>query len=278
MELLRFAYLAIIFLISETLTTGSLFGVSNFLLPSLLMGVGVAIDVFLATIAKFQDDNLAWKSWTLPVTITHTLFPALGYFSFWFIGEYFPALHTIHGIIGYTLISLFVYEVLSEAAGYRPVISLSRVISNWFDFSTTDARTLIAILAVSWDALWSGPALAAQAVASNWTLLQVVISFAIAGLVVAIMAELGLSIARLMRSVRFKTGRTLARFTLFGIFIQLSVISGFGLLALWYAFDAAATIYISILAASLLLAILFVVFKKQLWQTQLKEARQSLGK
>lgn len=57
-------------------------GFTSFLIPSILMGFGIAMDVFIATISKFQDKNLSWKTWTLPVTATHVLFPAFGYYLF----------------------------------------------------------------------------------------------------------------------------------------------------------------------------------------------------
>ena len=50
----------------------------GFLFPCILMGVGIAIDVTSATLSKFRDRSLALKTWTVPITGTHVLFPATG--------------------------------------------------------------------------------------------------------------------------------------------------------------------------------------------------------
>jgi hypothetical protein len=89
---------------------------------------------------------------------------------------------------------------------------------------------LALILAVSWDALWSGPAKSAQVV--NWPEFWVWASFFIVGLVVLLFAILSFLTAK-----RFK--KSLINETL-GQWLQLSIISYFGLLALMrYTLDLA---------------------------------------
>lgn len=64
--------------------------ISNFILPSILMGLGIAIDVIIATVVQFRDRGMTMKNWTLPVTATHILFPAAGYYGWWLMGEVAP--------------------------------------------------------------------------------------------------------------------------------------------------------------------------------------------
>jgi hypothetical protein len=272
----RGLYLLLLLALATAFERGFEIGLTTFLVPSILMGLGVAIDVFIATVVKFKDDNLSWKSWTLPVTITHIAFPAIGYFLFWNLTTALPFAKTTLGTVGFVLVGLFVYEVLCEAAGLTPKFGISKTISRIFGFAEDDARLFIAILAVSWDALWSGPAKAAQAAAGNWNEAQVILSFIIAGVVVAIMAELALFFASRLRRKKFTDAFALARFNACGKFIELSVIGGFGILSLWHAFSHAATLYQSISLAALILAIVFIFIRRPLKETQLKEAKEAI--
>ncbi len=125
------------------------------------------MDVFIATLAKYRDQTLSWKTWTIPVVFTHVSFPALGYFMFWALSSSLPVAQMILGLIGFVLVILFIYEVVCESAGTKPVFGISDWIGRKFGFREEDSRLFITILAVSWDALWSGPAKAAQATAGD---------------------------------------------------------------------------------------------------------------
>lgn len=268
MDIIRLLYLIVVILLSSTFESGATFGVSTFLIPSILMGIGVAIDVALATIAKFQDSNLSWRNWTFPVTITHTLFPAFGYFLFWALDGTFPIAHTILGVIGFLLVFAFLYEAILESFGKKPLFSLSVWISNCIGLSTNDARTLVAVLAVSWDALWSGPAKAAQASAGAWTGVEVILSFVIAGVVVALVAEASLTIATFLRKRQFANTQKLATVSIIGKYFELSVIGGFGILSLWNAFFTNADLYSSISIAAILLLLIFLPGFKTMKQVE----------
>ena len=275
--LVRSLYVLALFVAAQLFEQGVALGVTGFLVPSILMGLGVAIDVFIATIVQFKDTSLSWKSWTLPVTLTHIAFPAVGYFLFWNLATLLPFAQTVLGIIGFVLVALFMYEVICEAAGATPVFGISQTISSIFKYSQNDARLFIAILAVSWDALWSGPAKAAQATAGNWNEYQVVLSFAIAGLVVAIVAESALFFARYLRRRRFDNPYTLAQCNILGTYFELSVIGGFGVLSLWQAFSDNATLYQSISIAALFLIITFTLIQKPLKKQQLLDAQAAIS-
>lgn len=276
MNSLRLLYLALLGIIASTLGTEGSYNLSGFLLPSIFMGVGVGIDVFIATIVKYRDRTLSWKSWTIPVVITHITFPAFGYFLFWSLSNSLPVAKIALGIIGFVLVSLFLYEVVCESAGLKPKFGISTWISGLFNLKEKNSRTFITVLVVSWDALWSGPAKAAQASVGGWSNTEVLLSFLVAGAVVALIAELALFLAFFLRKKEFKNPISLSRYNLFGKYLELSVIGGFGVLSLWQSFSATANIYLSILISTLFMTIIFSMLFKQISLRQLKEARAAV--
>lgn len=276
MNSLRLLYLALLGIIASTLGTEGSNNLSGFLLPSIFMGVGVGIDVFIATIVKYRDRTLSWKSWTIPVVITHITFPAFGYFLFWSLSNSLPVAKIALGIIGFVLVSLFLYEVVCESAGLKPKFGISTWISGLFNLKEKNSRTFITVLVVSWDALWSGPAKAAQASVGGWSNTEVLLSFLVAGAVVALIAELALFLAFFLRKKEFKNPISLSRYNLFGKYLELSVIGGFGVLSLWQSFSATANIYLSILISALFMTIIFSMLFKQISLRQLKEARAAV--
>lgn len=251
--------------------------IANYLLPCILMGVGIAIDVTIATLARFRDTSLALKTWTVPITGTHVLFPAAGYYWFWGLAEVFPALHLLLGVAGFTLVALFAYEVICESVGANPFWGISDSISRFFGLEKGDSRRFIAILAVSWDALWSGPAKAAQAAAGHWTTNEVFASFFIAGATVAAIAQLALLVAFWLRRVKFADPVAMARFNFWAKLAELSVIGGFGVLSLWQGLLGDADLYWSIAIAFALLAVVFFIFREELMRNELSEATEAIA-
>lgn len=254
----------------------TLFNTITFLIPCILMGIGIAIDVTIATTAKFRDTGLSWKTWTVPITLTHVCFPAVGYYLFWGAGQMFPQAELALGVIGFVLVALFLYEVVCESAGYEPVFGISDFVSKMFGLEEDDSRRFIAILAVSWDALWSGPAKAAQATAGNWSDQEVFLSFFIAGITVAIIAQLALGIAFLLRKVRFHNIMAMARFNLVAKWVELSVIGGFGVLSLWHGLLGDGDLYGSIVIAGTVLVILFGLMSTRLMTNEIADARDAI--
>jgi hypothetical protein len=193
------------------------------------MGFGIAVDVTLATLSQYRDKQLSFWRWTLPIMCTHIMFPAAGYFAFWALSQKYPALYPLLGLGGGILIGLFAYEVICESAGIEPKIAISGSLSRLAGFSEEDTRLLIRVLAVSWDALWSGPGKESQA--EHWATNEVVFSFLVAGLTVAIIAQMALFLAKRMRDMDFQDKRSLTQFSLRGKYAELSVICGFGVMA-----------------------------------------------
>ncbi len=218
-----------------------------FLAASTLLGVGIAIDVALATFA--MQNRLQAKRqryvWISGVTFTHTAFPMIGYYGFAYIYKVFPYFHVFIGLLSAFLIVVF----------------LTRQLSGWVEDqdagSTGEAVSLSAIVAVSWDALWSGPAKSSQAI--GWSALEIFLSFFIAGAIVGIVA---LIVVWLISGTRAEDGARLSpsiHQRLFFMWAEFSVIGYFGVLAVTRYVVGSAVAWPIILAASLVAgaAILF---------------------
>lgn len=246
-------------------------------IPSQLMGLGIAIDVTLATVAKFRDKNLGFWNWTFPITCTHIGFPAIGYYGFWGLSEAYPMASPILGLIGALLVVLFIYEVFCDWIGVEPVFGISAAIGKIAGFEENDARRMVAIMAVSWDALWSGPAKAAQAVEAGWTDFEVLVSFGIAGAFVAFAAQLALMMARRLNKRQFKDAVKMARYSNFGKFVETSVIGGFGVMSFLMGFSISENIYLSIAIAAIIMALLFAIFAGRLRASALEEAEEAIA-
>lgn len=240
-------------------------------IPSNLMGVGIAIDVMLATVAKFRDDDLTFKNWTLPIMATHIGFPALGYYGFWGMSQAWPWLHPVLGVIGAVFVLLFIYEVAGEWIGYEPVFGISGWFGGVFGFEEGDARRFVAIMAVSWDALWSGPA-KSEAIGPNWTTSDIGWSFVLAGLVVAFAAQLSLKVALRMRKKGFSNVEKMTIWSIAGKYLETSVIGGFGVLSLFQGLGISDNIFVSIGVAAAIMAVVFAYFWKEISESTFKES------
>jgi hypothetical protein len=243
----------------------------------MLMGFGIAIDVALATVSKFHDRELSWKNWTLPIMATHIAFPAIGYYLFWGLGKEFAAISSLLGIIGFLFVLAFVYEVVCEAVGKEPIFGISEWMSKRMGLQENDTRRFIAILAVSWDALWSGPAKAAQAVAGSWGTKEVIFSFPVAGLTVALIAQISLGAAWLLRQKKFKSVERMAEWFVWGKYVELSVIGGFGILSLWQALTGEGNIYLSVVVAGIILLVVWATFSQKIVNSSFEEAQEAIG-
>jgi ABC-type spermidine/putrescine transport system permease subunit II len=129
---------------------------------------------------------------------------------------------------------------------------------------------------VSWDALWSGPAKAAQAMAGHWTTNEVFVSFFVAGATVAAIAQLALLGAFWLRRVKFANPAAMARFNFWGKLLELSVIGGFGVLSLWQGLTGEGNIYWSIVIAFAILSVVFSIFRKELMENELSDATEAI--
>ena len=156
--------------------------------------------------------------WTIGVTLTHTLFPMTGYLLTYFSIQLSPAITPIVGLIAFGCIAKFLYEELGAYVQEDTEKSEN----------TQLMVTLGLILAVSWDALWSGPAKSAQVI--GWPELFVWMSFLVVGVIVALCALAGLKLAKRLSNMVYSKKVLFSQYI--GMWIQYSVIGYFGLLAL----------------------------------------------
>jgi len=194
------------------------FALFDFITASLLMGIGIGSDVAIATFARANQLASLRTAviWIVGVSFTHTLFPMLGYLLTYFSLQLQPNIEPIVGLIAYSFILFYLTGELTHFINPQQ--------------NSQDRQILVTlglILAVSWDALWSGPAKSAQVI--GWPELFVWVSFIVVGIFVSILAIISLSFAlRFKYLVKDKEG---TRWFIY--WLQYTVIGYFGLLALF---------------------------------------------
>lgn len=250
----------------------------DFFTASILMGLGIAIDVAIATVSRFRDGSMSFANWTLPVAVAHILLPAIGYYGWWLLGQQFHGLALVLGLLAFGMIAVFVYGAICEWIDVEPRISLDPITDWSFKHLGLESRgRLIMVLAVSMDALWSGPAKAAQATSGQWAPFEVFISFFIAGAVVALVAELALLIAFSLRRVSFTNTYRLALFLVGGKYLEVTILFAFGLLSLWNAFAVwigLGALSQCIAASAVFMLVIWAVFWRRLVREQLAELEE----
>lgn len=195
------------------------------------MGLGIGADVALATFlrANAMANKRTAFFWILGVTLTHTLFPMVGYLLAHFSINNAPLISPIIGILAFSFIAFFITQELEVGSGFGDDKSEQGK-------SAQNGQVFVSlglILTVSWDALWSGPAKSAQVI--GWPEFWIWASFLIIGLVVTLFSISSYYIAKRV-ALNFQQPNWI-QFDL-GQWVQLSVISYFGLLALLrYTFD-----------------------------------------
>ncbi|MEW6993498.1 hypothetical protein AADZ84_04405 [Colwelliaceae bacterium MEBiC 14330] len=194
------------------------FPLVDFILASLLMGLGIGLDVAIATVARagqLQTFKTA-ALWVAGVSLTHTLFPMFGYLLTHLSVQVNPQITPLIGIIAFVCIFVYLKAELSELAQPTTEQNHSQILI-----------TLGLILAVSWDALWSGPAKSAQVI--GWPELLVWGSFIFVGAMVSTLAIMSLKLSRLFIRVAEKNHHL----SWLSSWVQYGVIGYFGLLALF---------------------------------------------
>jgi|GEM_PF-777964 len=206
------------------------FPLFDFVAASLLMGLGIGADVALATLARAGSLN-HWRTaavWIVGVSLTHTLFPMAGYLLTYFSIQVQPAWQPLIGIIAFTCIAVYLRGEFAE------LLSSDDQISDQVNGQGEDRNVLVTlglILAVSWDALWSGPAKSAQVI--GWPELLIWLSFIVVGMLVSLMALLSMKFAVSIKhySEKQSSDKQHASKGLV-LWLQYSVIAYFGVLAL----------------------------------------------
>lgn len=265
--------------------------IAEFILASLIMGLGIGLDAALATaivsnnvttkkIANInivtnnaisghkatssrthshksqhpikdyntKKHNKAILYWLLGITFTHTSFPMVGYLLSYYGVQQFPILSGVIGFIAFALIAQFIVSEL-------PINS-----SDEDQDHSKAAITGALLLAVSWDALWSGPAKSAQVM--DWPVWAIWLSFIAVGAVVATLSTLAY---RLVIQHGSNTNAASIWSSAVCRWLQFSVIGYFGLLALVrYSFNWPWSNYWIFILSALLIAGYLMVEQYQL--------------
>lgn len=232
----------------------------DFVAACIVMGIGIGTDVAIATALRAKQLNTYKIAlvWILGVSLTHTLFPMLGYLTTYFSIQVFPMLTPVVGIIAFLCISQFLYSEFKELAMQTE------------DSESSDKHFLVSfalILAVSWDALWSGPAKSAQVV--GWSEIMIWGSFLLVGIMVAVSAVTSWYLGRWLLMVHNRAISDKAQHI--ALWMQYSIIAYFGLLALLrYTFQFDVQWWqVLMLAASLTFLALQVTITKSKQQNSL---------
>lgn len=216
--------------------------ITEFIYCSLLMGLGIGIDAAIATGLRARDMSAQRSAmrWIIGVSLTHTLFPMLGYASTYLGLSRRPELSPFIGFIAFALIAHFLVGEIKQR--YQAD-----------QHHQEHSSVLISVglmLAVSWDALWSGPAKSAQVI--GWPDSAIWASFIVVGFTVTLLTSMALVLSTLLQGIQLPVAKRVFRAT--AQWLQLGVIGYFGLLALCrYCFNSnIASIYL------LLMALLFI--------------------
>lgn len=221
----------------------------HFLFACLIMGLGIGIDVAIATFMRapaMADKKVAAK-WVVGVSATHTLFPMIGYLFTYFSLQALPVITPLVGILAFVLIVWFLvdeFKGLSES-----------------DHESGHTYISVAlVLAVSWDALWSGPAKSAQV--EGWSEWMIWLSFLLVGIVVMAFCLSSLYLARKLCALSNMANDSLnPRLLDISRWVQYSVINYFGMLALVrYTFSSDINWLYILLASFTLMWLLMKIF------------------
>lgn len=222
-----------------------------------VMGLGIGFDVVLATLSLLRYvTGKAGLTWVRRITATHIIFPMIGYYVFIGLFQSFPRLRVILGIVAFALVAYFLFDLVKKW------------LTDKGEEIEGDPFRWERVLAVSWDALFSGPAKSAQAI--GWSKPEVLFSFFISGLVVTALALGALTAAYFMGKLVFSllksslTGMTILHLAM--MYIEFVVLAYFGILAfLRYSLSSEWTMLEVSIIAMLAGAILFMFFGKALF-------------
>jgi hypothetical protein len=258
----------------------------QYLLINGAIGVGIAADAVIATIGRFRrfeniKDALKWAA---AIGFTHTVFPMIGLIGLWYAASSFPSLKaSIYGV-GSVVMIWFITDVVREVAGFNEEEEDDDKDTNdfFYQFLAKHSRFWAAVWAVSVDALVSGPG--KTAATAQWTQTQVLGSFPLVGIVVfglvMLSAWSAIALRRYWLSNQFTDPRGLARFTMIGAWVELSIFLYFAYLAISemvLAFGVQPAISEFLVAGLFSMGttiILLLTLWKRVWGTQLHEAEE----
>lgn len=200
---------------------------SIFYLSATAFGLGIGIDAGLSTllmVAPFYRFAITFL-WGVGLTLTHTFFPLIS-FSLSSKGiDSMPTIAPIIGVLTFTLIGYMTIE------WYRSELDEDGLAALRQHSGLSFKKMLIVIgllLAVSLDAVYSGPALTGKFTAMTWQ--TAVTFFACSGIVVSLLTFCGAVIGKLLANHKVQLSNT---YYLLLIWLQFTAIGYFAWLALF---------------------------------------------
>lgn len=244
--------------------------------PAAALGAGLTIDVAIATLSRFHDKTITFWNWALPIAILHVLFIGVGFTFFWELVRHFPLIAPIIGTGGFLLVTLLIYEVGVKASGKVPYISISKGLATILSVSENSGRKAVVWIAVTLDALVSGPATTILAHQGQWGTLEAIISFLIVGAIVAAATYGAILVSRYFAKTHFHSTNLMTNWLVFGIFLEMVVIQGFGVLSLWGGLSDEADLIMSIIISTAIILSFFALRWNEIYTHQHEEAQETL--
>ena len=242
---------------------GPFMGILDLVGAATTIGISLSIDVVLWAITKFHDKRLDWRSCTMPITVLHVVFLAVGYGLFWGSGTVFPEIASFLSIVCFILVALLVYEKICESIDHEPWFSISGLVSRCTRLERHVSSQYIAALAVSWDALVIGPSLTDLSTVAHWTFVEGAVCLLVIGIVIALITQGTLLLSSLLNHTEF-SALTLSRLFRYGTMMELSVIGGFGILSLWHGLSDTGNLTVCILLSTTLMIIVWQIFLEEM--------------
>lgn len=244
-------------------------------ISALILGAGLAIDVFIATLSRFRDKNLTFMSWTMPVVILHILFISGSYLLSLGATRQFPVLQPAIGVLGFLLVLWLVNKVTKEALGYE---HSSRVM-DWLEhrgISEGSAIRGIALIVISLDAAISGPVIQPW-IEDLTSPTDFFIFFFAVGVGVGVVTHVAVKLAHKLRNRRFNVPEKMARWFVWATYIELSVIGGFGISAPWQSIWGNGNLFLSIIIMAIVMGLIWIGNYQTIYDYELRKAQEAIA-
>ena len=247
---------------------------SALFISALVLGAGLAIDVLIATLARFRDRSLTFTAWTIPVIVLHILFIASSYLLSLGVTQKFPVFQPAIGVIGFILVMWLVNKVTREALGQEH----QSHVMNWLKrlgVSEDSANRKIVLVAITLDALISGPVI--QPWISNLSsLADISFFFLSVGMGVGIVTQIAVWISARLRKRHFHSAESMARWFTQAKYVELSVIGGFGISAPWESIWGNSNLLLSILLMAVIMGLIWFPNYQAIYENELSEATEAI--
>lgn len=241
---------------------------------ALIFGAGLAIDVSIATLARFQDKSLTLLSWTIPIVVLHIIGLSGSYLLSLGTARQFPALQPVIGVFGFLLVMWLVNKVTKEALGHEH----SSRLMDWLErqgISDHSASRVIVAVALSIDAAVGGPVIEPWISNLN-NLSDLAVFFLAVGVGVGVVTHIAVSLADRLRNRRFNSPEKMARWFAWAKYIELSVIGGFGISAPWQSIWGNSNLYVSIMIMAVMMGFIWIRNYQVIFAVELKKAKEAI--